>query len=80
MRNNVSKNIEMKKSLSESVSAKDNEIKSLIIGSSDESDYVKISKSDVQLKMDLMSRNDDELKNIFKSYNELFDKIDNLVD
>lgn len=44
-----------------------------------ESERVKISKSDVQLKIDFMTRNDDEFKSIFNEYNELFDLIDNLV-
>ena len=57
-----------------------NEIKSLIIDNDYESELVKISESDEQLKMDLMSRNDDEFKNIFENYQELFDKIDNLID
>jgi len=57
-----------------------NEIKSLIVDNSHESDQVKISRNDEQLKMVLMSRNDDEFRNIFKSYGELFDKIDALVD
>ena len=56
-----------------------NEIKSLI-DSSHESDLVKITKNDEQLKMVLMSRNDDGFINLFKDYGELFDKIDNLVD
>ncbi|MBQ6511837.1 hypothetical protein [Methanobrevibacter sp.] len=57
-----------------------NKIKSLITDNQHESDQVKISESDEQLKMVLMSRNDDEIKNLFKNYGELFDKIDNLVD
>ena len=57
-----------------------NEIKSLIIDNNHESDQVTISKTDEQLKIVLMSRNDDELRNLFKYYGELFDKIDNLVD
>lgn len=57
-----------------------NEIKSLIIDNDHESDQVKISKEDEQLKMVLLSKNDDELMNLFKNYGELFDKIDNLVD
>ena len=56
-----------------------NEIKSLIDDSS-ESDLVKISKNDNQLKMVLMSKNDDEFENLFERYGELFDKIDNLID
>ena len=57
-----------------------NEIKSLIIDNDYESEQVKISKDDVQLKMDLMSRNDDEFRNLFENYQELFDKIDALID
>ena len=57
-----------------------NEIKSLIIDNDYESEQVKISESDEQLKMDLMSRNDDEFQNLFENYQEIFDKIDNLVD
>lgn len=58
-----------------------NEIKELILESSDdESDRVKISKDDMKLKMVLMSRNDEEFRNLFKYYGEVFDMIDNLVD
>lgn len=57
-----------------------NEIKSSIIDSPHESPQVKISKDGEQLKMVLMSRNDDEHINLFKCYGELFDMIDNLVD
>lgn len=57
-----------------------NEIKSLIIDNSHESNQVKISKTDKQLKMDLMSRNDEEFMNLLKNYGELFNKIDNLVE
>ena len=56
-----------------------NEIKSLIIDGH-ESDQVKISETDEQLKMVLMSKNDEEFQNLFENYQELFDKIDNLVD
>ena len=59
------------------------EIKSLIIDAFDndnESDQAKIFKEDKRLKIVLMSRNDDELRNLFESYHELFDKIDNLID
>ena len=56
------------------------QIKSLIIDGAHESDSVKVSQSDDGLKMDLMSRNDDEFRNLFEHYNDLFDKIDNLVD
>lgn len=57
-----------------------NEIKSLIIDNNHESNQVKISKKDKQLNMVLMSKNDNEIKNLFKNYQELFDKIDNLID
>lgn len=57
-----------------------NEIKSLIINFNHESDYVKLSEKDNQLKMVLMSKNDDEFRNLFKNYYELFDKIDKLID
>lgn len=57
-----------------------NEIKSLIIDSDYESDNVKISEDDKQLKMDLMSRNYEEIQSLFKNYGELFEKIDYLTD
>ena len=57
-----------------------NEIKSLIIDNDHETSHAKISKSDEQLKMVLMSKNYDELKNLFKNYGKLFEKIDNLID
>ncbi len=57
-----------------------NEIKSLIVDKDHKSDLVKIFEKDKQLKMVLMSKNDDELMNLFKNYRELFDKIDNLMD
>ncbi|MEE1134577.1 MAG: hypothetical protein UHW60_07385 [Methanobrevibacter sp.] len=56
-----------------------NEIRSLIIDASDD-DLVKITESDNQLKMKLMSKNDDEHRNLFKNYKKIFDKIDNLID
>ncbi len=57
-----------------------NEIKSLIVDNDYESDQVKILKNDKQLKMTLLSRNDNEFRNLFKNYRQLFDKIDNLID
>ena len=57
-----------------------NEIKSLIVDKDLEEGLVKITEKDQELKMDLMSRNDDELLNLFESYEELFGKIDNLID
>lgn len=56
-----------------------NEIKSLIIDASDD-DLVKITESDNQLKMTLMSKNEDENRNLFKNYEKIFDKIDSLID
>ena len=60
-----------------------NEIKSLIVNASNDcslSDQVKVIEKENQLKLILMSKNDDEFRNLFKSYSELFEKIDNLVD
>ncbi len=59
------------------------EIKSLIIGMFDndnESEQVKIFKEDKRLKIVLMSKNDDEFRNLFENYQELFDKIDDLIE
>lgn len=57
-----------------------NEVKSLIVDNSHESDLVKISKNDEQIKMVLMSRSDVEYANLFNEYRELFERIDNLTD
>jgi hypothetical protein len=56
-----------------------NEIKSLIVESNSESSQV-ISENDKQLKMVLMSKNDEEFRNLLNDYGELFDRIDNLID
>lgn len=59
------------------------EIESLINDAYDndsESNQVKISKTDEKLKIVLTSINDDENRNLFERYNELFEKIDNLID
>ena len=56
-----------------------NEIKSLIL-EADETDRVKITENENQLKIVLMSLNDEEFASILKNYGELFDKIDNLVE
>ena len=57
------------------------EIKSLITDAFDEeSDKVKIFKKEKQLKIVLMSKNDDEIKALFNEYDDLFEKIDNLID
>ena len=60
-----------------------NEIKSMIndaFEDNTESDQVKIFKKDKQLKIVLMSKNDDEIKNLFNNFQELFNEIDNLID
>ncbi|WP_295621439.1 hypothetical protein [uncultured Methanobrevibacter sp.] len=60
-----------------------NEIKSMIIDSFDDnqnSSQVEILKKDQELKVVLMSKNDDEMKDLFESYGKLFEKIDNLTD
>ena len=57
------------------------EIKSLITDAFDEeSDNIKIFKKEKQLKIVLMSKNDDEIRALFNEYGELFEKIDNLID
>lgn len=57
-----------------------NEIRLLIIDTDSESDQVKITENEKQVKMNLISKNESEIKNLFENYQELFDKIDNLVD
>ena len=60
-----------------------NELESLIVDTFDgnpESDQVKIFKKDKRLKIVLMSKNDEEFRNLFDEYHELFDKIDNLIE
>lgn len=56
-----------------------NEIKSLIVDG-DETDRVKITENENQLKIVLMSLNDEEFANLLKNHGELFEKIDNLVE
>ena len=56
-----------------------NEIKLLIVESNSESGQI-ISENDKQLKMVLMSKNDEEFRNLLNDYGELFDRIDNLID
>ena len=57
------------------------EIKSLITDAFDEeSDKVKIFKKEKQLKIVLMSKKDDEIRDLFNEYGDLFEKIDNLID
>ena len=57
-----------------------NEIKSLIVDASDDDNQVKVIEKENQIKMILMSKDDDAFRNLFESYSELFEKIDNLVD
>ena len=60
-----------------------NEIKSLIIDAFDENQrpgQIEISKKNQELKVVLMSKNDDEMRILFENYGELFEKIDNLTD
>ena len=60
-----------------------NEIKSLIIDALDENQrpgQIEISKKNQELKVVLMSKNDDEMRILFENYGELFEKIDNLTD
>lgn len=56
-----------------------NQIRSLIEDASGD-EQVKIIKNDNQLNMTMMSKNDEELSEIFKKYGELFDIIDGIVD
>ena len=56
-----------------------NQIKSSIL-EADETDRVKITENENQLKIVLMSLNDEEFANLLKNHGELFDKIDNLVE
>ena len=55
-----------------------NEIKSLIVDN--DNGQAEIIEDDKQLKLVLMSRNNEEFKGLFEKYRELFDKIDSLVD
>ena len=59
-----------------------NEIKSMILDTfeDNQSEQVEFSKNDKQIKITIMSKNDEEFMNLFESYQELFDKIDNLID
>ena len=56
-----------------------NQIHALIEDASGD-EQVKIIKNDNQLNMTMMSKNDEELSEIFKKYGELFDIIDGIVD
>ena len=56
-----------------------NQIRALIEDASGD-EQVKIIKNDNQLNMTMMSKNDEDLSEIFKKYGELFDIIDGIVD
>jgi len=59
-----------------------NEIRTMIIHTfeDNESEQVEFSKNDKQIKIAIMSKNDEEFKNLYENYHELFEKIDNLID
>ena len=59
-----------------------NEIRSMIIDTFEDnkSEQVEFSKNDKQIKIALMSKNDEEFKDLYENYHELFEKIDNLID
>ena len=59
-----------------------NEIQSMIIDTfeDNQSEQVEFSKNDKQIKIALMSKNDEEFKNLYENYHDLFEKIDNLID
>ena len=52
----------------------------ILTSGQDTKKQVKISKKDEELKIDLMTINDEEFENLFNTHQELFDKIDNLID
>lgn len=59
-----------------------NEIRTMIIYTFEDnkSEQVEFSKNDKQIKIAIMSKNDEEFKNLYENYHELFEKIDNLID
>ena len=59
-----------------------NEIKSLIIDTfeANQLSQVEFTKNDKQIKIAIMSKNDEEFKNLYEKYQEIFEKIDNLID
>ena len=59
-----------------------NEIKSLIIDTfeANQLSQVEFTKNDKQIKIAIMSKNDEEFKSLFEKYQKIFEKIDNLVD
>ena len=59
-----------------------NEIQSMIIDTfeDNQSEQVEFSKNDKQIKIAIMSKNDEEFKSLYENYHDLFEKIDNLID
>ena len=55
-----------------------NKIRELVLGVP-ESDMVKITRDDVQIKMDVMTRSDEQFRELFDECRDLFDKIDSLI-
>lgn len=59
------------------------EIRSLVLDLFDgdqKSNQVEFSQNDLRLKIDLMSKNDEEFGKLYEDYHELFEKLDNLID
>ena len=59
-----------------------NEIKSMILDTfeNNQSEQVEFSKNDKQIKIAIMSKDDEEFKSLYENYHDLFEKIDNLID
>ena len=59
-----------------------NEIRSMIINTFEDnkSEQVEFSKNDKQIKIAIMSKDDEEFKSLYENYHDLFEKIDNLID
>ena len=59
-----------------------NEISSMIIDTFEDnkSEQVEFSKNDKQIKIAIMSKDDEEFKSLYENYHDLFKKIDNLID
>lgn len=54
------------------------EIRTLIVNASQD-EQVKITREDKRLKMEMISRSDEEFERLLESHHELFDAIDSLV-
>ena len=59
-----------------------NEIKSMILDTfeNNQSEQVEFSKNDKQIKIAIISKDDEEFKSLYENYHDLFEKIDNLID